>query len=81
MTSRKPGAAYIDENLVGTDLDLACFLFELAERNAVINIPQYKSMRAAKIKEGEALISKENRPGHGKRGGESGRNVEGRKRS
>jgi len=64
MSSRKPGPAYIDENLVGTDLDLSCFLFELVERNAVINIPQYKSMRASKVKDGEELISKENR--HGK---------------
>jgi hypothetical protein len=63
MTSRKPGPAYVDENFVGTDLDLACFLFELAERNAVINIPQYKSMRASKIKEGEAITSTDNRHG------------------
>lgn len=63
LESRKPGPAYIDENFVGTDLDLACFLFELCERNAVINIPKYKSMRAKTIKEGEAVVSSENRHG------------------
>lgn len=65
LFSRKPGPAYIDEdmNFQTTDLDLACFLYELAERNAVINLPVYKSFRPKTIKEGQVLTSKENRHG------------------
>jgi len=63
LFSRKPGPAYVDEDFVGTDLDLSCFLFELAERGAVINIPQYKSMRAKSSKEGQVVLSPENRHG------------------
>ncbi len=64
MFSRRPGIAYDpDDGTKTTDLDLSCFLFELAERHAVINIPEYTSMRATKLKEGQALISKENRHG------------------
>ena len=63
LYSRKPGVAYRDENGSTTDLDLSCFLYELARRNAVINIPEYKSMRATKLKEGQALVSKNNRHG------------------
>lgn len=64
LFSRKPGPAYDEDGtFLGTDLDLACFLYELADRNAVINLPSYKSIRKTKIKEGQALISKENRHG------------------
>jgi hypothetical protein len=63
LLKRKPGPACVDENFVGTDLDLACFLYELSRRNAVINIPSYKSMRATKLKEGQGVISKDNRHG------------------
>jgi hypothetical protein len=61
--SRSPGPAYLDENFIGTDLDLSCFLYELAMRNAVINIPTYKSIRPKSIKEGRTVISQENRHG------------------
>lgn len=65
LYSRKPGEAYTEDGVfVGTDLDLACFLFALAERNAVINIPVYKSRRPQQITEGEMITSKDNR--HGK---------------
>jgi len=65
LFTRKPGAAYTDDGIfVGTDLDLAAFLFALAERGAVINIPQYKSRRPAQIAEGQTVVSKDNR--HGK---------------
>lgn len=63
MSKRKPGPAYINDEYVGTDLDLACFLFELAERNAVINIPQYKGMRGKTLREGEVVLSSDNRHG------------------
>ena len=63
MLNRKPGPAYVDEDFVGTDLDLSCFLYELAERGAVINIPHYKNMRATTKKEGQAIISQDNRHG------------------
>ena len=61
MASRKPGIAYTSGGDKTTDLDLSCFLFELAERNAVINIPIYKSIRAKSIKEGEFVLSSQNR--------------------
>jgi len=64
MYTRKPGPALVDGIFEGTDLDLACFLIALAERGAVLNLPKYKSMRPATIKEGERISSKENR--HGK---------------
>jgi hypothetical protein len=64
LYSRKPGPAYIEGNYVGTDLDLACFIYELAQRNAVINFPLgYKAMGPRTITEGEQIISKENRHG------------------
>ena len=63
--SRKPGPAYTDDGVfVGTDLDLACFLYSLQGRNAVINIPEYETFRQTKFKEGQMLTSKDNR--HGK---------------
>lgn len=60
LYSRKPGPAYID----GTDLDMVAFLYSLIDREAIINIPEYKSMRANKVKKGQFLTSNENR--HGK---------------
>lgn len=65
LYSRKPGPAYFDEdmNFHTTDLDLACFLFELANRKAVINLPEYHSFRPRSVKEGQVLTSKENRHG------------------
>jgi len=63
LYSRSPGPAYRDGVFVGTDLDLACFLYALAERKAVINIPRYKSMRQKSTKEGQVVTSKDNRHG------------------
>jgi hypothetical protein len=60
---RKPGPAYIDDRFVGTDLDMSCFLFELVERNAVINIPEYKSIRPRSRTKGFQVISPMNRHG------------------
>lgn len=65
LLTRKPSPAYNDYGLFqGTDLDLACFLYALSERDAVINIPVYKSMTQTKVKTDEVLTSKTNR--HGK---------------
>lgn len=63
MYSRRPGPALIEGVFRGTDLDLACFMSVLADRGAVINIPTYKSMRPRTIKEGQRVISNENRHG------------------
>ena len=64
LYSRKPGPAYDKDGIFkGTDLDLACFLYELVDRKAVINIPVYKGFRQKKFKSGQTLISKENRHG------------------
>jgi hypothetical protein len=44
LFSRKPSPAYDEYGVFkGTDLDLACFLYALAGRGAVIKIPYYKS--------------------------------------
>jgi hypothetical protein len=65
LYSRKPGAAYAADGVFkGTDLDLACFLSALVDRGAVINLPKYKSRRARTVREGEHIVSKDNR--HGK---------------
>jgi len=64
LLSRSPGAAYTDDGIFqGTDLDLACFLFALVDRNAVINIPSYKGRRPTQVTEGETIVSKDNRHG------------------
>ncbi len=63
LFTRKPGPAYKKGVFVGTDLDLAVFLYALIGRDAVINIPSYKSMRQTKVTEGVMLSSKENRHG------------------
>ena len=65
LMKRKPSPAYDDYGVFkGTDLDLACFLYSLVGRNAVINLPRYKAGTKAKIREDQKLVSKENR--HGK---------------
>ena len=65
LLNRKPSQPYQEYGLFSaTDLDLACFLYELAGRGSVINIPIYKSMRQSRVKEGEQLTSQYNR--HGK---------------
>lgn len=67
LTTRKPGPAYWDAqgNFVPTDLDLACFLSALVDRNAVINLPTYTAMRGkSEAKKGERVISKNNRHGN-----------------
>jgi hypothetical protein len=57
LYTRKPGpAANAYGEFVGTDLDLATFLTALAQRGAVIVIPQYKTMRARTQREGERHI-------------------------
>ncbi|MGD2072386.1 MAG: hypothetical protein PVG65_02730 [Candidatus Thorarchaeota archaeon] len=66
LFKRRPGPAYYDEygNFHCTDLDLACFLYELSKRGAVITLPTYKSKRASKVREDQQLTSASNR--HGK---------------
>ncbi len=65
LYSRKPGPAYTSEGVFqGTDLDLSTFLYSLKNRGAVVNIPEYKSLRNNSLKEGQLITSKDNR--HGK---------------
>lgn len=62
--TRNPGPAVTENGTFkGTDLDLSCFLQTLCQREAVINLPVYKSRRVATKREGETIISKENRHG------------------
>ncbi len=65
LFNRKPSSAYNEYGLFqGTDLDLACFLYSMVGRGAVINIPRYKSMRQKKERADQVLTSAQNR--HGK---------------
>lgn len=64
LFKRKPGPAYREGVFVGTDLDLACFLYALSDRGAVIELPVYKSLRPKTRTEGERVVSKQHR--HGK---------------
>lgn len=65
LFTRRPGPAYYDErgNLHTTDLDLAVFLYSLAGRKAVINIPEYKAKRVSAQRKDQQLTSKYNRHG------------------
>lgn len=64
LMNRKPSAAYDEDGIFqGTDLDLACFLYALAGRGAVINLPDYKAHTKTKIREDQVLKSKRNRHG------------------
>jgi hypothetical protein len=64
LYSRKPGPSVNKHGeVIGTDLDLATILLTLAGRKAVINLPTYKSMRVASKREGEHVLSKDNRHG------------------
>lgn len=66
LYERRPGPAYLGEDggLKPTDLDLSCFLSALVDRGAVINLPTYESRRPKTVREGECVLSPENR--HGK---------------
>ena len=63
LYKRNPGPAYLDAEFIGTDLDLACFLYSLSDRNAVIVLPTYHNLRPATFKECEHIVSKDNRHG------------------
>ena len=64
LMNRKPSPAYNDYGLFqGTNLDLACFLYALADRGAVITIPYYKAKSRKTIREDQKRISSE---AHGK---------------
>lgn len=63
LYKRKPGPAYTEDGIfVGTDLDLATFMYALADRKAVINLPKYQNMRPSSHTEGVNVIH-ENRHG------------------
>lgn len=65
LYSRKPGPALLEDGiLTPTDLDLACFMSALVDRQAVINIPKYTSRRPRTERENEMIVSKDNRHGH-----------------
>ena len=64
LMSRKPSAAYDQYGVFqGTDLDLACFMYELAGRSAVINIPHYEAQTQTKARTDQKLKSTANRHG------------------
>lgn len=64
LFSRKPSPAYNEYGIfTGTNLDLACFLYALAGRGAIINIPEYHAHTQQQIREDQMLKSKQNRHG------------------
>ena len=64
LMNRKPSSAYNEYGLFqGTDLDLACFLYAMVDRGAVINIPTYKGMRQKKTRSDQVVTSAHNRNG------------------
>lgn len=64
LSSRNPGVAYTDEEGIPvTDLDLACFMSDLADARAVINVPTYDVRRAKTVTEGQMVVSSDNRHG------------------
>ena len=64
LMKRSPSPAYYDKDgFHATDLDLACFMYSLLGRGAVINIPYYKSKTAKREKLSEQVISSANRHG------------------
>ncbi|UCD03714.1 MAG: hypothetical protein JSW73_04200 [Candidatus Woesearchaeota archaeon] len=65
LYSRNPAPAYNATGMFhGTNLDLATIMSALADRNAVINIPEYTGRRAKTHKEDEWVVSPENRHGN-----------------
>jgi hypothetical protein len=64
LMSRKPGPAHDETGaFIGTDLDLATFLYSLQGRNAIINLPEYKALSQTKIRADQQLTSKYDRHG------------------
>jgi hypothetical protein len=64
LMKRNPSPAYYDKDgFHATDLDLACFMYSLVGRGAVINIPTYKSKTGKREKLSEKVISANNRHG------------------
>ena len=64
LFARKPSPAYNEYGIFkGTDLDLACFMYSLAGRGAIINIPEYKGHTQRKTRKDQQLRSKYNRHG------------------
>lgn len=64
LMKRKPGPAHNETGaFVGTDLDLATFLYALQGRKAIINIPVYKAIRQTRVRENQELTSKYDRNG------------------
>lgn len=55
MYSRMPSHTLENNKVVGTNLDLACVLYTLAERCAIISIPEYKSLRPKTL--GESKVN------------------------
>jgi len=64
LMSRKPGPAHDDAgSFVGTDLDLATFLYALQGRSAIINLPEYKALSQTRVRKDQKLASKLDRHG------------------
>jgi len=64
LMGRKPAPAYDEAGIFrGTDLDLACVLYEMAEREAVIKLPYYKSATRRATRKDQELTSTRDRHG------------------
>jgi len=64
LFKRRPAPAYTEDGIFqGSDLDLACFLYALCDRNAVIKLPTYKRYTRKKKRYDQSRISSKNRHG------------------
>lgn len=64
LFTRKPSSVMIEDGiLTPSSLDMVAFLYTLAGRKSVLNLPIYESFRKKKFKAGQYLVSKENRHG------------------
>lgn len=64
LYSRRPAPAYTELGVFqGTDLDMACFLFALVNRNAVIRLPTYHRMTGLRERSDQIVIDNKNRHG------------------
>jgi len=68
LNNRHPSPAFYEteEGIehTGTDFDLLSFLMVLSQRNAVINIPSYETLRKVYLPSNQVVIGSENRHGH-----------------
>jgi hypothetical protein len=64
LKTRTPRTYPGEDGELITSLDLATLMMTLATTQAVINLPRYRASLPTRVREGEFLVSNENRHGH-----------------